>query len=93
MGLRAADDGYLQHSTFDLKLIADGFGPASADVFEAMRSDPSLVVIPGSLLDDTQGEQGQQIDRGLPPGELRRRVDVPLRDRSARAEHPARSLI
>ena len=28
-----------------------------------MRSDPSLVVIPGSLLDDTQGEQGQQIDR------------------------------
>ena len=63
VGLRAADDGYLQHSAFDLKLIADGFGPAPADVFEAMRSDPSLVVIPGSLLDDTQGEQGQQIDR------------------------------
>ena len=63
MGFRAADDGYLGSSTFDLKLIADGFGPASADVFAAMQSDPSLVVIPGSLLDDTQGEQGQQIDR------------------------------
>ena len=63
VGFRAADDGYLGSSTFDLKLIADGFGPASADVFAAMQSDPSLVVIPGSLLDDTQGEQGQQIDR------------------------------
>ena len=63
VGLRAADDGYLAASEFDLKLIAEGYGPTSADVFQAMRGDPSLALIPGFLLDDTQGEQGQQIDR------------------------------
>lgn len=60
---RAADDGYLESSTYDLKLIADGFGPTANDVFEAMRNDSSLTVVGGSLLDDTQDEQGQAIDR------------------------------
>ena len=59
----AADDGYLESSEYEFKLIADGFGSRTEDVFEAMRNDPSLVVIGGSLLSDTQGEQGQQIAR------------------------------
>ena len=58
-----ADDGYLESSEYEFKLIADGFGSKTEDVFEAMRNDPSLVVIGGSLLSDTQGEQGQQIAR------------------------------
>ena len=59
----AADDGYIESSEYEFKLIADGFGSKTEDVFEAMRNDPSLVVIGGSLLSDTQGEQGQQIAR------------------------------
>ncbi len=59
----AADDGYLEASRYEFKLIADGFGSTTDDVFEAMRNDPGLVVIGGSLLNDTQGEQGQQISR------------------------------
>ena len=59
----AADDGYLESSSYDLKLIADGFGTTPEDAFEAMRNDPGLVVIGGSLLSDTQGEQGQVIGR------------------------------
>ena len=59
----AADDGYLESSSYDLKLIADGFGTTPEEAFEAMRNDPSLAVIGGSLLSDTQGEQGQVIGR------------------------------
>ena len=59
----AADDGYLESSEYDFKLIADGFGSTTEDVFEAMRNDSRLAVIGGSLLSDTQGEQGQQISR------------------------------
>ena len=59
----AADDGYLEASRYEFKLIAEGFGSTTDDVFEAMRNDPGLVVIGGSLLNDTQGEQGQQIAR------------------------------
>ena len=61
--LLAADDGYLESSSYDLKLIADGFGTTPDEAFEAMRNDPSLAVIGGSLLSDTQGEQGQVIGR------------------------------
>ena len=59
----AADDGYLESSTYDLKLIADGFGPTKEDVFEAMRNDPGLAVIGGSLLNNSQDEQGQPVGR------------------------------
>ncbi len=59
----AADDGYLEASEYEFKLVADGYGSNTEDVFEAMRNDSSLVVIGGSLLSDTQGEQGQQISR------------------------------
>ncbi len=60
---RGADDGYLHSSSFDLKLIAEGFGPTSADVFAAMQSDPTLVVVGGSLLDDSQDQEGQAVAR------------------------------
>ena len=59
----AADDGYLESSEYEFKLIADGFGSTTEDVFEAMRNDSRLAVIGGALLSDTQGEQGQQISR------------------------------
>ena len=59
----AADDGYLESSVYELKLIADGFGPTPREVFDALRSDPTLVVVDGSMLDERQGPEGQTIDQ------------------------------
>ena len=59
----AADDGYLETSAYDLKLIADGYGRTSREVFDAMRNDPGLTVIDGSMLRQRQGQEGQTIDR------------------------------
>ena len=85
----AADDGYLEASEFEFKLIADGFGSTTEDVFEAMRNDPSLVVIGGSLLSDTQGEQGQQIARVFQEvsydDESMSPIDIEVREPNTRA--------
>ena len=85
----AADDGYLESSEYEFKLIADGFGSKTEDVFEAMRNDPSLVVIGGSLLSDTQGEQGQQIARVFQEvsydDESMSPIDIEVREPNTRA--------
>lgn len=84
----AADDGYLESSTYDLKLIADGFGSTREEVFEAMRNDPSLVVVGGSMLDDTQGQQGEVIDRVFNEvsynDESMSPIDIEVRERTTR---------
>ena len=59
----AADDGYLESSAYRLKLIAEGFGSSQSEVFDAMRNDPTLVVVDGSMLDTRQGQEGQTVDR------------------------------
>ena len=59
----AADDDYLAGNMYILKVIADGYGASPKEVFAAIQRDPTLVVIGGSLLDDTEGQQGQPIDR------------------------------
>ena len=86
----AADDGYLESSEYDFKLIADGFGSTTEDVFEAMRNDPGLVVISGSLLSDTQGEQGEQISRVFHEvgydDESMSPIEIELREPNTRAE-------
>lgn len=85
----AADDGYLESTEYDFKLIADGFGSDADDVFEAMRNDSSLVVIGGSLLSDTQGEQGQQVSRTFHEvgydDESMSPIEIELREPSTRA--------
>ena len=85
----AADDGYLESSEYDFKLIADGFGSTTEDVFGAMRNDSSLVVIGGSLLSDTQGEQGEQISRAFHEvsydDESMSPIEIELREPSTRA--------
>ena len=85
----AANDGYLESSEYEFKLIADGFGSKTEDVFEAMRNDPSLVVIGGSLLSDTQGEQGQQIARVFQEvsydDESMSPIDIEVREPNTRA--------
>ena len=44
-GARAADDGFLESTRYDLKLIARGYGPAAEDVWAALRDDPTLAVV------------------------------------------------
>ena len=86
----AADDGYLESSEYDFKLIADGFGSTTEDVFEAMRNDLNLVVISGSLLSDTQGEQGEQISRVFHEvgydDESMSPIEIELREPNTRAQ-------
>jgi len=62
-GFIAADDAYLDGSVYDIKIIADGYGSTPEEVFDAVRRDPNLVLIGGSLLDNAQGQQGETIDR------------------------------
>ncbi len=42
---RAADDGFLESTRYDLKLIARGYGPTAEDVWAALRDDPTLAVV------------------------------------------------
>ena len=44
-GVRAANDEFLASTNHKLKLIAEGYGETSREAFEAMRRDPTLVVV------------------------------------------------
>ncbi len=59
----ASDDGYLESSAYDLKLIAEGYGSTPGEVFDAIRGDPALVVIDGSMLGDRQDQEGRTVER------------------------------
>ena len=63
--MRAADERYLSESTFDFKLIAEGYGPTNKDVLAAVKNDPTLVVIGGFALENTQTDMGEQIPRTI----------------------------
>ena len=43
--VRAVDDEYLDYSEAELHLIAEGYGDTSEGVWEALRRDPTLVVV------------------------------------------------
>ena len=53
----AANDDYLEASQFKLKLIADGYGPAEEQVWEALKNDPSLTVIEGYVVPTQRGDE------------------------------------
>ena len=61
-GVRAADDSFLAATEYQVKLIADGYGPTSRDVWEALRRDPNLAVVDASVV-PTRGGFG---DSGIP---------------------------
>ena len=44
------DDAFLSAADLDVKLIAEGYGPTSEAVLEAMRADPTLAIVGGWLL-------------------------------------------
>ncbi len=59
--VRAVDSDFLTENGYQLKLIADGYGPTEQDVWRAMREDPSLVVVDALIVPRSAGgfEGGQ----------------------------------
>jgi putative ABC transport system permease protein len=54
-GVRAADDSFLRATEYKIKLIADGYGPTSRDVWNALRRDPNLAVVDASVVPSRSG--------------------------------------
>ena len=46
--LQATSDEYLDATRHEFKLIANGYGPTSAEVWEALKADPKLAVLAGT---------------------------------------------
>ena len=61
----AADDDYLDATNHKLKVIADGYGNTSREVFQALKNDPSLTVVEGSVVATRPGESSD-----FPPFQL-----------------------
>ena len=60
--VRAADGEFLAENGYQLKLIADGYGPTEQDVWQAMQEDPSLVVVDALIVPRSEdGFEGGQI--------------------------------
>lgn len=59
--VRAVDNEFLAESGYQLKLIADGYGPTEQDVWRAMQEDPTLVVVDSLVVPRQDGgfEGGQ----------------------------------
>ena len=53
--VRAADDAFLEATQHRLKLVANGFGPAESDVWDALRQDPLLAVVDAAVVPTRSG--------------------------------------
>ena len=60
--VRAADDQFLTASDYKFKLIAEGYGTTSQDVWQALISDPNLAVVGGWLVPNSEGSESQEFD-------------------------------
>ncbi len=57
-GVRAADDGYLSGTQTQFHLIAEGYGATAEEVWEALRSDSTLVVVDSFAVPTKSGFRG-----------------------------------
>lgn len=57
-GVRAADDGYLSGTQTEFHLIAEGYGATAEEVWEALRSDSTLVVVDSFAVPTRSGFRG-----------------------------------
>ena len=55
--VRAAAADFFEAAQYELKLIAEGYGPTTEDVWQALREDPSLTVVEGIALPTREGEE------------------------------------
>ena len=82
--VRAAADDFLEAANYEFKLIADGYGTTPEEVWQALRNDPSLAVVEGSVLPTRPGASADWIpfqlegvyyeDDKMPP------VDIEVRE-------------
>ena len=56
--VRAADDGYLANTETKFHLIAEGYGATAEEVWEALRNDPTLVVVDANAVPTQSGFRG-----------------------------------
>lgn len=56
------DDEFLSNTDFEFKLVAEGYGPSSRDVLDALRKDPSLAVVGGLLIETAEPSKKEAQD-------------------------------
>ena len=56
--VRAADDGYLEGTETQFHLIAEGYGTTAEEVWNALRGDPTLVVVDALAVPTQSGFRG-----------------------------------
>ena len=56
--VRAADDGYLEGTETEFHLIAEGYGTTAKEVWDALRTDPTLVVVDALAVPVQNGFRG-----------------------------------
>ena len=56
--VRAADDGYLEGTETEFHLIAEGYGATAEEVWDALRNDPTLVVVDANAVPTQSGFRG-----------------------------------
>ncbi len=58
--VRAADDGYLSGTGAEIHLIAEGYGTTTEEVWDALRSDSTLVVVDALAVPNRAGFRGAE---------------------------------
>ena len=80
----AATPEFLNASEYKFKLIAEGYGTTSEEVWRAVLNDPSLAVVGGNLVSTSQGSESEDWDPWLEEPYYRDEemspVDVELRE-------------
>ena len=64
-GILAATDEFLTASEYEFKLIAEGYGTTSQDVWRALMNDPSLAVVGGHVVSTSEGSDSEDWDPWL----------------------------
>ena len=82
--VRAARDEFLKASEYKFKLIAEGYGTTGEEVWQAMMSDPSLVVVGGWVVTSQEGADTQDhepwLEKPFYKDERMSAVDVEVRE-------------
>ena len=83
-GVRAASDEFLKASEYDFKLIAEGYGTTSEEVWQALMSDPSLAVVGGHAVSSAEGSESEDsnpwLEKPYYKDETMSAVDVEVRE-------------
>ena len=83
-GVRGADGDFLNASEYKFKLIAEGYGTTSEEVWQALTSDPSLAVVGGRMVFSREGADSQDwepwLEKPFYKDEKMSAVDVEVRE-------------